>query len=156
MSVNGVLRWYGLTERMDEKRLMKRIFESECGGRREIYIKKRWMDNMRDYLKGVWEATRRNCEWQECVEGFCEGAWSGFCVRRWTLNNAMPQCMWHPIIWHCWCWISYEGLMRLLKVWEGGFLFYCSYLWHLVYVKFTFCGILVVVMLIMIKKSTLR
>lgn len=43
----NVLRWYGHVKKMNKKRLVKRIFDNECSGRRRV-LRTKWMDNVHD------------------------------------------------------------------------------------------------------------
>ena len=47
-----VLRWFGHVERMENDRIVKRIYVGDCAG---SYLvgrpRKRWIDTMKDYLK---------------------------------------------------------------------------------------------------------
>ena len=72
-----ILRWFGHLERMDESRLVKRMYNGECVGKRPVgRPKKRWIDSVKECLNernvNLVEARRMVCnrdEWR----GFCSG-----------------------------------------------------------------------------------
>ena len=46
-----MLRWYGHVKRMDEDRVVKRVYVSECRGSRiRGRPRKRWIDSVRECL----------------------------------------------------------------------------------------------------------
>ena len=48
----GVLRWFGHVERMENDRIFKRIYVEECVGSRSLgRPRKRWIDTVKDCLK---------------------------------------------------------------------------------------------------------
>ena len=86
----SILRWFGHMERMDENRLVKRMYSGECVGKKPVgRPKKRWIELVRDCLKernvSMDEARRmvldRN-EWR----GFCKGVSGGEMIRGVTVG----------------------------------------------------------------------
>ena len=48
----GVLRWFGHMERMENERIAKRVYVGECAGSRSLdRPRKRWIDSAKDCLK---------------------------------------------------------------------------------------------------------
>ena len=48
----GVLRWFGHVERIENDRFAKRVYVAECGGSRSVVRpRKRWIDTVKDYLR---------------------------------------------------------------------------------------------------------
>ena len=48
----GVLRWFGHMERMDNNRIAKRVYVEEYAGSRSVGSpRKRWIDTVKNYLK---------------------------------------------------------------------------------------------------------
>ena len=48
----GVLRWFGHVERMENDKIGKRVYVGECGGRCSAgRPRKRWIDTVKDCLK---------------------------------------------------------------------------------------------------------
>ena len=48
----GVLRWFGHVERMENDRIAKRVYVGECAGSRSVgRPRKRWIDTVKDCLK---------------------------------------------------------------------------------------------------------
>ena len=48
----GVLRWFGHVERMENDRIAKRVFVGECAGSRSVgRPRKRWVDIVKNCLK---------------------------------------------------------------------------------------------------------
>ena len=48
----GVLRWFGHMERMENERIAKRVYVGECAGSRSLdRPRKRWIDSVKDCLK---------------------------------------------------------------------------------------------------------
>lgn len=75
---DGTLRWYGHVKRMDEGRLVKRIYDSMCVGERRVgRPRKRWSDNVRGVLreKGVDEGQMEGMVYDRNV-------WRGFVRER--------------------------------------------------------------------------
>jgi hypothetical protein len=49
----NVLMWYALVERMEEKRMVKRVYSSKVeGSRARGRAKLRWMDSVKDSVDG--------------------------------------------------------------------------------------------------------
>ena len=73
----NVLRWYGHVERMDDERIVRKVFKSECVGVRAIgRPRKRWIDSARECMNkrgiGPREAERLvhdRSAWRRCVRG---------------------------------------------------------------------------------------
>ena len=81
----GVLRWFGHVERIENNKTAKRVHVGECAGSHSVArARKRWIDTVKDCLKKrgleVTQARRmvqdRN-EWGDC-EGECMGCRSGY------------------------------------------------------------------------------
>ena len=47
----GVLRWFGHVERMEEKRIAKRVYVGVCAGSSVGRSRKRWIDTVKDCLR---------------------------------------------------------------------------------------------------------
>ena len=48
----GVLRWFGHVERMENDRIVKRVYVGECVGSRSVgRPRKRWIDTVEGWLK---------------------------------------------------------------------------------------------------------
>ena len=48
----GVLRWFGHEERMENDRIDKKVYAEECAGSHSVDIpRKRWIDTVKDCLK---------------------------------------------------------------------------------------------------------
>ena len=59
----NVLRWFGHIERMDDERLVKKVYESSVeGGRRRGRPCKRWKDCVKEYVQ------QRGVEWARAEE----------------------------------------------------------------------------------------
>ena len=60
----GVLRWFGHVERMEKKRIAKRVYVGECAGSRSVgRVRKRWIDTVKDCLrkkKFIYQASKEN------------------------------------------------------------------------------------------------
>ena len=73
----GVLRWVGVVERMENDRFAKRVYVGECAGSRSVgRTRKRWIDTLKDLLRkrglNVRQARRLvqdRSEWREFVRG---------------------------------------------------------------------------------------
>ena len=73
----GVLRWVGVEERMENDRFAKRVYVGECAGSRSVgRTRKRWIDTLKDLLRkrglNVRQARRLvqdRSEWREFVRG---------------------------------------------------------------------------------------
>src|SRR5678815_2021302 len=75
------LRWFGHVERMEDSRLVKRMYSDECAGNRPAgKPKKKWIESVKECLKernvSLADATRKVHNRSEWV-GFCErvGFW---------------------------------------------------------------------------------
>ena len=75
----GVLRWFGHVERMENDRIAKRVYVGECAGSRSVgRPRKRWIDTVKDCLRkrglDVREARRmvhNRSVWRGFVRGEC-------------------------------------------------------------------------------------
>ena len=48
----GVFRWFGLVERMENDRIAKRVYVGECAGSLSMgRLRKKWIDIVKDCLK---------------------------------------------------------------------------------------------------------
>ena len=73
----SMLRWFGHVERMDDSRMVKRMYKSECIGKRPPgRAKRRWIDSVEECLveKNVSLVQARRlahdrCEWRGFVRG---------------------------------------------------------------------------------------
>ena len=73
----SVLRWFGHVERMEDDRLVKRVYDSEVmGGRRRGRPRKCWIDGVKEVLerKGLSMEEARECvqdrgEWRSVCKG---------------------------------------------------------------------------------------
>ena len=73
----GVLRQFGLVERMEKDRVAKRVYVVECAGSRSVgRSRKRWVDTVKECLRkrclGVRQARRmvhNRSEWWVFVRG---------------------------------------------------------------------------------------
>ena len=80
----GVIRSFGLVERMENNRIAKRVYEGECAGSRSVgRPRKRWVDTVQDCLRkglDVKQARRMvqdRSEWREFVKGNAWGSAQG-------------------------------------------------------------------------------
>ena len=76
----GVLRWFGHVERMENDRIAKRAYVGEFGGSCSVgRPQKRWFDIVKDYLRkrgfDVRQSGKMVQERSEC--GVCEGECMG-------------------------------------------------------------------------------
>ena len=77
----NILRWYGHMKRMDQTRLVKKVYESECKGKRKRgRPRKRWIDSTRECLRvrGLNETQAEQVvydrdKWREYVRGHAWG-----------------------------------------------------------------------------------
>ena len=59
----GIFRWFGHVEKMENDRIAKRVYVGECAGSRSLgRLRKRWIDTVKECLKkrgfDVWQARR--------------------------------------------------------------------------------------------------
>ena len=76
----GVLRWFGHLEKMENDRIAMRVYVKECAGSRSVgRLRKRWIDTVKDSLKkmGLDVRQARRVEHDRSVfRGFVRGnAW---------------------------------------------------------------------------------
>ena len=73
-SDEGVLRWFGRVERMDNDIIAKRVYVGECAGSRSLARPwKSWIDTVKDCLK------KRGLEVRQAKQiGHDRNVWRGF------------------------------------------------------------------------------
>ena len=88
----GVLRWFGHVERVENDRIVRRVYLGECAGSRSVgRARKRWIGTVKEYLrKGGLDArpSRRMVHDRSVWWGFVSDCY-GNCVI-WLLN--VVQC----------------------------------------------------------------
>lgn len=75
------MRWHEHVRRINQNRMVKRIYESECNGRRKIgQLRRRRMGNVRGSIRerGLIERRADEVAWRSALEEFCEEASRGF------------------------------------------------------------------------------
>ena len=76
----GVLRWFGYLERMENDIIAKRVYVGKCGGSRSVgRPRKRWIDAVKDCLKKrglyVRQARRMEHDRSKCQGFVRRNAW---------------------------------------------------------------------------------
>ena len=80
----GVLRWFGHVERMENDNTAKKIYVGECAGSLSVgRLRKRWINTVKDFLKKrgldvrqAWIIMHERSEWWGFVGGM-HGALAG-------------------------------------------------------------------------------
>ena len=79
----GVLRWFGHVERIENDRIAKRVYVGECAGSRSVgWTRKRWIDTVKNCLKKRGldvRQTRRMVHNRSLWRGFMRGECMGRC-----------------------------------------------------------------------------
>ena len=88
----GVLRWFGHVERMENDRIAKRVYVGECAGSRSVgRPRKRWIDTVKECLRkrGLWMSGNQG-EW--CMIGvYVGGLRGGICILLWFNLHFQPN-----------------------------------------------------------------
>ena len=91
--IEGVLRWFGHVERVENDRIAKRVYVGECAGSRSVgRPRKRWIDTVQECLKKRGldvKETRRMVHDRSVWRGFVRGNAWGLARRMNLLRDAI-------------------------------------------------------------------
>ena len=91
--IEGVLRWFGHVERVENDRIAKRVYVGECAGSRSVgRPRKRWIDTVQECLKKRGldvKETRRMVHNRSVWRGFVRGNAWGLARRMNLLRDAI-------------------------------------------------------------------
>ena len=91
--IEGILRWFGHVERMENDRIAKRVYVGECAGSRSVgRPRKRWIDTVKECLKKRGldvKETRRMVHNRSVWRGFVRGNAWGLARRMNLLRDAI-------------------------------------------------------------------